>query len=416
MLQGFKQLWAVLALWTLALAPVLAGGPAKSGEAYDPTPAVMHHISDAHHFNLIGDTYLPLPCIAYAPETGLFFQLSSAFGPFANHGNGSKAVDGYVIHGDQLMRIKGDFPKGVVDLTEDKEQEAGPEDDFQVLGPDGIETKGGKKGVKVIRHQGQVYELEPAAALQEMTSWYDLSITKNVFSMLLGFGILLFIFMRVASAYKKRQDQAPKGMQSLFEVLLLFLRDEVLQPALGKQTDRFAPFLFSLFFFILINNLFGLIPFFPGSANVTGNIGVTMILAIFVFIIVNINGNKHYWEHVFWMPGVPAFVKVILTPIEVLGLFIKPITLLIRLFANITAGHIIILSLVSLIFVFNASGQLGGGPGGAVIAIPFVFALNFLELFVAFLQAYVFTLLASLYIGSAIEEHHHHDHHEEHAH
>jgi F-type H+-transporting ATPase subunit a len=407
MLQTVKYLWLLGAL--LLSLPFAKAGDAPKGGVYDPTPTVMHHISDAHHFNLIGDTYLPLPCIALV-DGKVFFTLSSAFGPFANHGNGSKAVNGFVIYQDQLMRVKdSSFPKETVDLDQ-----SATGDHHQTVSSEGLKGKeDGKK--KAIYYQGKAYELEAASSLQHLSTWYDFSITKNVFSMILGFLLLFIIFRTVASAYKKRQGQAPKGVQSLMEIVILFLRDQVFKPSLGKQTDRFAPFLFSLFFFILINNLLGLIPFFPGSANVTGNIGATLVLAAITFLVVNLNGNKHYWEHVFWMPGVPALIKLILTPIEVLGLFIKPITLLIRLFANIAAGHIIILSLVSLIFVFNSSGQLGGGPGGVVLAVPFVFALNLMELFVAFLQAYVFTLLATLYIGSAIEEHHH-DHEHDHAH
>lgn len=420
-----RAYFALLIMAFLSLPSIVqAGGPAKEGKVYDPKDAVMHHISDAHHFNLYGDNYLPLPCIAYT-EKGMFFTLSSAFGPFANHGMGSKAVDGFVMYGDQLMRIKGDFPQGVheVELGGHHEEAAHveptkptSEEDTQTVSADGI--SGGTEAAKeeqvsakpYFMYQGKKYELEAASALQNLgSSWQDFSITKNVATMILGFLLLLFIFRSIAKSYERREGQAPKGLQSLLEPVLVFLRDDVMRPALGNKWEKYFPFLGSLFFFILINNLMGLIPFFPGSANVTGNIGVTMALAFITFLVVNFNGNKHYWEHVFWMPGVPAVVKLILTPIEILGLFIKPITLFIRLFANITAGHIIILSLVSLIFVFKSTGQLGGEWGGVALAVPFVFALNFLELFVAFLQAYVFTLLASLYIGSAIEEHHHHE-------
>jgi F-type H+-transporting ATPase subunit a len=194
------------------------------------------------------------------------------------------------------------------------------------------------------------------------------------------------------------------------------MRDEVVKPAIGdKDWKRFFPFIMSLFFFILFCNLLGLIPFFPGSANITGNLGVTIVLAVIVFIVVNINGTKDYWMHILWMPGIPTAVKPLLSIIEILSLFIKPATLFIRLFANITAGHVIILSLVSLIFFFNTAMGTGGAIAGGAIAIPFVFAMNLLELFVAFLQAFVFALLASLYIGSAVETHDDHDHGHEHA-
>ena len=179
------------------------------------------------------------------------------------------------------------------------------------------------------------------------------------------------------------------------------------------------PFIMTLFFFILFCNLLGLMPFFPGGSNVTGNLGVTMVLAVLVFIVTNVSGNKHYWQHILWMPGVPSFVKVlILTPVEILGLVIKPFSLMIRLFANISAGHIIILSLIGLIFVFGENGtNLGGGIMGAVLGGAFTAFMNLIELLVAFLQAFVFAMLTASYIGAAVEEGHH-DHHDEthHAH
>lgn len=385
--------------------------PADKNKPKDPTEAVMHHISDAHQFHIVGDIYMPLPCIAYSAD-GFFFSMSSAFE------GGTKAVDGYVIYHDELMRVKDvSFPKGVVVLdAAGHGHDAHGSDNHggtQVLDEHGIhggDNAHGAAHAHVITYQGKTYELEPASKLQGMTTWYDFSITKNVFSMFLAVFILFMLFRAVSNGYKKREGHAPKGVQSLLEPVIVFMRDEVIASAIGPRWEKYFPFLMSLFFFILINNLIGLVPFFPGSSNVTGNIGVTLVLAFFTFIVTNLSGNRHYWQHIFWMPGVPAGVKLILTPIEVLGLFIKPITLLIRLFANITAGHIMILSLTSLIFVFSNWGEsVGGAVAGGAIAIPFVFAMNFLELFVGFLQAFIFVLLSSLYIGSAVEEHHHHD-------
>lgn len=375
------------------------------GEQYNPTPDVMHHIADAHQFQIWGDLYLPLPCIAYSSEGGFFFSLSSAFE------NGKKAVDGYVIHHDQLKRVKDpSFPKGVVDIQ--APGEANVEAPKQIIDTAGVQTLGAVDMNNAVVYGGKAYELEAASTVQGITSWFDFSITKNVFSMLLGTLLLLYIFGSISKAYKRREGQSPKGMQSLFEPVIVFMRDEVIKSAIGPRWESYFPFLMSLFFFILINNMLGLVPFFPGSANVTGNIGVTLVLAVFAFLVTNLSGNRHYWQHIFWMPGVPTFVKFILTPIEVLGIFIKPFTLLIRLFANITAGHIMILSLTSLIFVFSNLGEsIPGAFAGGVIAVPFVFAMNFLELLVAFLQAFIFTLLVSLYIGSAVEEHHHEEEH-----
>jgi F-type H+-transporting ATPase subunit a len=240
----------------------------------------------------------------------------------------------------------------------------------------------------------------------------DLSITKNVFSMLMATVILTVVFFSVKKAYEKRSNAVPKGLQSILEPIIAYIVDDVAKPNLGKHYERFLPYLLSIFFFILINNLIGLIPFFPGSANVSGNIAFTLTLAVFTFILTNVNGTKDYWKHIFAMPGVPKLVLIILTPLELIGLITKPFALTMRLFANITAGHIIILSLVSLIFILGKNGQsIGGVIGGAAIAVPFVLFMNALELFVAFLQAYIFTLLSAIFIGMALEEHHHEEAH-----
>ncbi|MCH2044644.1 MAG: F0F1 ATP synthase subunit A [Saprospiraceae bacterium] len=406
-----KSIVIILAFLLGTFSNVLAGGPAKEGDKFDPTGPVMHHISDAHQFHLYGDVYLPLPCMAYSTD-GFFFSMSSAFDYSHDLGHSKKAIGGYMIYHDQLMRIKGDdFPKEDVKITVTHIEKSD-----QTLDKNGLkETKGvdaAYTGPAVVLENGKTYQLEAASALQGTTSWHDFSVTKNIFTMLMGFLILMILLGSVAKSYKRREGQAPKGLQSLLEPVILFIRDEVVKPGIGPKWEKYFPFIMCLFFFILINNLVGLIPFFPGSANVTGNIGVTMVLAVFTFIVVNLSGNKHYWEHVLWMPGVPLLLKPLLTILEVVGLFIKPATLLIRLFANITAGHIMILSLTSLIFVFSNQGEsIAGAFGGGAIAIPFVFVMNFLELFVAFLQAFIFALLASLYIGGAVEEHHHEEAH-----
>ena len=220
--------------------------------------------------------------------------------------------------------------------------------------------------------------------------------------------LFAFAFFSIAKAYKTRDNMAPKGLQSFMEPIFLFIQDEVAKPFLGPKWEKFLPLLLSLFFFILGLNLFGQIPFFGGS-NVTGNLGVTAVLALITFIVVTINGNKNYWSHIVWMPGVPAIIKVlILTPVEILGMFIKPFTLMLRLFANITAGHIVVMAFVGLIFMFGKLGEsLGGGIVGAAVSIPLTIFIMAIELLVAFIQAYVFTLLTASYIGAATEEHHH---------
>lgn len=220
--------------------------------------------------------------------------------------------------------------------------------------------------------------------------------------------LLMWAFFAIARAYRNRGALAPKGLQSFIEPIFLFIQDEVAKPFLGPKWEKFLPLLCSLFFFILGLNLFGQIPFLGGS-NVTGNLAVTMMLALTAYVVVLINGNKHYWQHIFWMPGVPSIIKVlILTPVEILGIFIKPFTLMLRLFANIVAGHIVILSFVGLIFVFGKMGESKGGiVGGALVSIPLTMFIMAIELLVAFIQAYVFTLLVASYIGAATEETHH---------
>ncbi|MDX1667398.1 MAG: F0F1 ATP synthase subunit A, partial [Saprospiraceae bacterium] len=271
-----------------------------------------------------------------------------------------------------------------------------------------------KEDVYYALYQGNEYKLDRPSTLDGgvlgggITSFYDFSITKNVFSMLIASILLVWLFLAVARGYKKNEGKAPSGVQSFMEPFFTFMRDEVTIPMIGEEHyERYQPFIMTLFFFILFCNLFGLIPFFPGSANITGNLAVTLTLAVFTFIVTNINGNRHYWEHVLWMPGIPAWVKVILTPVEILGLFIKPFSLMIRLFANITAGHIIILSLIGLIFLFGNNGQdIGGAVVGGVIGMLFTAFMNLIELLVAFLQAFIFAILSASYIGAAVDEGH----------
>ena len=217
--------------------------------------------------------------------------------------------------------------------------------------------------------------------------------------------ILLVVLLSSAAAYKKTGVKtAPKGLQSFMEPIILFVRDEVAVPNIGaKKAGKYMPFLLTIFFLILTNNFLGLIPFFPGGANVSGNIAFTMTLAVCVFIVVNLSANKSYWEHIFWMPGMHWSMKLFLAPIELIGVFTKPISLMIRLFANITAGHILVLSLICLIFIFKT-------VFASAIAVPFAVFIGMIELLVAFLQAFIFTMLAAMYIGMATEEHHHEGH------
>ncbi len=243
----------------------------------------------------------------------------------------------------------------------------------------------------------------------------DLSITKNVFSLLFSAALMLWMFLTVANSYLKRQGKAPKGLQSFVEPFIMFIRDDIAKNSIGeKKHAKYLPYLLTIFFFIFINNLLGLVPIIPGGANLTGNISVCLVLSALTLIIVLVSGNGHYWRHIFAMPGVPIPVLIILTPIEIIGIILRPFVLMIRLFANITAGHIIALAFFSLIFIFGEMNT-GAGFGVAVVSVLFTVFMGMLELLVAFLQAYVFTLLSAIYIGAAVEEGHH-DHHGEEAH
>jgi F-type H+-transporting ATPase subunit a len=240
---------------------------------------------------------------------------------------------------------------------------------------------------------------------------YDLSITKTVLAIFISCFLLVFIFVSVANQYKRNKNKAPKGMQSLLEPVILFIRDDVAKSSIGeKKYEKYLPYLLTIFFFILLNNLLGIIPLFPGGANVTGNIAVTGVMAVCTLIITTISGNRHYWVDIINTPGVPWWLKVpipLMPIVEIIGIITKPFVLMVRLFANMTAGHIIILGFISIIFIFGQmSTALGLGVG--VPTLLFMIFMDFLELLVAFIQAYVFTLLSALYFGLATIEPEHH--------
>jgi F-type H+-transporting ATPase subunit a len=369
-------------------------------EAFDPGATAFHDISDKNIYN-IGPWSFPLPCILYNAEQGWSLFSSSKF-HIGDHGNGHTATDRYVLVEGSVRRITDpDFPMGEVEI--------GHHPVFEKV----MQKDGKLKEIAFVCYNDQLYSTDAKSTADGglfgggVTSFYDFSLTKNVVTMMLMFAFLAWVFISVAKAYKKRDGMAPKGMQSFIEPIFLFIQDEVAKPFLGNKWEKYLPFLMAQFFFILGLNLFGQIPFFGGS-NVTGNIAVTLALAIITFFVVNLSSNKNYWRHILWMPGVPAWVKTILTPVEVLGLFIKPVTLTLRLFANITAGHMVVIIFVGLIFLFGKSGESAGASYGTAIGstILTMFMMS-IELLVAFIQAFVFTILTASYIGAATEESHH---------
>ncbi|MBO74955.1 MAG: ATP synthase F0 subunit A [Flavobacteriales bacterium] len=341
-----------------------AHGEHSQDEEFVAGTFIIHHIADAHDIHLFGDVHIPLPVILYIEGKGVKFFMSSAF---EGHGHGNKTCE---LDGIMLTMHAADGTAA--------------------------------DGTSVV--SGQITASETESAL----TVYDFSITKSVFGMLLILAAMVWMFLSIAGYYKKNPGQAPKGMANAFEPLIIFVRDEIAKPSIGDKADKFMPFLLTVFFFIFFCNMLGLVPFL-GGFNITGTIGVTVVLATLVFLLTNLNGNKHYWGHIFWPPGVPLPVKFILVPIEVFSIIMKPAVLMIRLTANISAGHIIILAFTSLIFIFGDDGQaIGAGSGMGLFSTAFMIFMYFLELLVAFLQAFVFTLLAAIYFGDATHDPAHH--------
>ena len=319
---------------------------------------IIHHIADANEINFFSDFSAPLPMIFYVEGKGFDIFMSSKF---------QTEGDDHGAHGAHAIKTATGPSTGTIYIKD----------------PDlGISSKGGE-------------------------SFYDISITKSVFGMMFIMTLLVLVLRSMAKSYTRRPGQAPNGLTNFLEPLVLFVRDDIAVPIIGKtKADKFLPFLLTTFFFIVTSNLLGLIPFI-GGFNITGTIGVTIVLAFVVFVITTVNGNKQYWGHLFWPPGVPNLVKLLVVPIEVFGMFLKPTVLMIRLTANMSAGHIIILSFVSLVFIFNQNYGEVAGFGMGVFSTMFMIFMYFLELLVAFLQAYVFTLLAAIYFADATQEAHH---------
>ena len=376
----------------------------------------FHHIADANVYST-GWANFPLPCFLYDTDRAKWSIFSSSkFHIHGHHGDGTDIVDGYVLNGGTGMKIANPSPEM---LSEDHISIASQ--DAHPFKYEAITVEGKEKEVSYFMHNGERFDLIKKTTLDGgvfgggVTSFYDFSITKNVASMILVCLFMMLAFFSIAKAYKTRDGKAPSGLQAFMEPIIVFIQDEVAKPFLGDSWKKFLPFLLTIFFFILGLNLFGQIPFLGGS-NVTGNLSVTFVLAIAAFFVVNLSGNKHYWEHIVWMPGVPALLKLILTPVELLGVFIKPITLMLRLFANITAGHMVMVIFVSLIFIAKDMGGEGIAWGTSIASILLTMFMMSIELLVAFIQAFVFTILTAAYLNAAIDEGHDHDHDDAHAH
>ena len=329
---------------------------AKTEKKFDIGKFALHHISDSHSWHVIGDTYISLPVILYTSNGIVNFS------------------SGDFLHDDEAKVVVEKKGMGFVKLHE-KIYYASPTPNAH----------------------GQYVNLDEKHHATNARP-LDISLTKNVCTLLISVVVLLLVFLNVANGYKKRKGKSPKGLQSWMEPIILFVRDDIAKPNLGHKYERFMPYLLTVFFFIWFNNMLGLVPFLPGGANLTGNIAVTMVLALATFAITVFNGNKYYWKHIF-MPDVPWWMYIVMVPVELFGIFTKPIALMIRLFANITAGHILVLSLICLVFVFDSLYI-------APVSIAFAVFIGAIELLVAFIQAFIFTILSALFIGMAVEEHH----------
>jgi F-type H+-transporting ATPase subunit a len=347
---------------------VEAVAKATEEEAFDAGPFIIEHVIDSYGWHICGEgdksVTIPLPIILFDDGHAVVFLSNKLH-------HGEAAYNGYAM------------------------------------------GWGENKG-RIVKLEGDLYS-EYTGHLEEGTEYpchvckWDISITKNVCALLISLILISCIFLSVAKRYREHPDEAPSGLQAFVEPVIVFIQDEVITPSLGKNSNKYVPYLLTLFFFIFLNNIMGIIPIFPGGANLTGNIAVTGILALITFFVTTFSSGKEYWVDIFNTPGVPWWLKIplpIMPLVEVIGIFTKPFVLMVRLFANITAGHIITLAFVSLIFIF---GQMNPVIGWAVspVSVFFYIFMGLMELLVAFIQAFVFTLLSAMYIGMAIGEEEH---------
>jgi len=345
-------------------------------KGFDANEVIFGHVLDAHEFHFFSyegsdgkehEAAIPLPVILYSPQKGFSAFMFSAF----HHGE--EMSGGYALLSHEKIEKEHLDPKKYFD--------------------------------------GQIVAVNSNGQIDETAKVYDFSLTRNVVQMIIALALLVWVMLSVAKRYKSGQGitSAPKGAQSLLEPVIIFITNEVAKPSLGNKYQKYLPYLLTVFFFILINNLVGLI---PGTANVTGNIAFTLVLSLISFVVIVFSSNKHYWAHIF-NPPVPMGVKPILILVEFVSIFIKPMALMIRLFANMIAGHILIICLVSLIFIF-AGLSAAAGWGASPLSVAFTIFIYFIEILVAFLQAYIFTNLTAVFVGQAFEgSHDDADHHED---
>ncbi|OQP50946.1 ATP synthase F0 subunit A [Niastella yeongjuensis] len=376
LVRSVKSLLVAVFSLSVVLSPLFVkaeDGEAPKEEKLNPAKLIIEHVSDGHeyHFVTVGNhpVSLALPVILYSPEKGFTAFMSSAF----HHG--TEAHEGYIL-------LTEEYLKEHKELEEEKD-EAG----------------------KSVYKMNKIYALDAEGKPSLTAKVYDFSLTRNATQMLISVILLIWLMTSIAKKYKKGigETSAPKGFQNAVEPVITFVRDDVAKANLGHNYEKYMPLLLSVFFFILINNLIGLI---PGTANVTGNISFTAMLGLVAFIVILFSTNKHFWSHIF-NPPVPLGVKPILIPVEIMGIFTKPFALIIRLFANMISGHVIILAFICLIFIFGAMNTALGWGTSPFFMLLAVF-IYVIEILVAFLQAYIFANLTAVFIGQAFEGGHDH--------
>lgn len=379
-----KKVLLIFAAFVLLLGALRAENPEAQKEgAFNASETILHHILDNHDWEIIENPHvgLSLPWILYSSRDGLCFYANTdalkASGKF-----------GYDAHSG-VYALKSGASANEVEVHHEEPAHT-----------DAHATTDSTAAAKEETHHA------PANAATDV-SILDFSITKTALQMMIIAIILILLFTNIAKAYTKNKGKAPSGAQSMFEPIIIFVRD-LAKEYLGDKHEKFLPYLLTLFFFIWFSNLLGLTPL---NSNIAGNFTVTCALALLSFILINVNGTKDYWGHIFAMPGVPKPMLLILTPIEILSLFIKPAALAIRLFANIVAGHFMVLALICLVFILGKSGEsVGGSIGGIGMGVTFAVIIFCLEMLVAIIQAYIFTLLTTVFLSMAMESHDEHGH------
>jgi F-type H+-transporting ATPase subunit a len=379
-MRSIKFLLFFFILFTAAFSTSAEEKKAAEEEKFNLVEFAMHHISDSYFWDFYTKqnkekARIELPRILWNKNSGSLTMALTTKRALAK---------GYVEESDYDPEAKEGsllIPESKIELDKIKAE-------FE------SEKDSAAKAALVVRLEEEIHKYKPI----------DFSITKNVLFILIISCLLLIVFISIAKAYKTKPNTAPKGMQSLFEPIIVFIRDDIVKPNIPHHYNRYLPYLLTVFFFICFLNLSGLIPF---TANVTGNITVTASLALLTLLITNFSAKGTYWKHILWYPGIPVFVKPIMLIVELISIFTKPFALTIRLFANMTAGHMVIISFISLIFIFGELGNLPAvGFFTSFFSIIFALFIDCIEIFIALLQAYIFTMLSALFIGQAVEEAH----------